>query len=272
MPSRPPLYVGYLRLPERHRRFVVGVAVVFVCLLAAAGGGVALSQRDPGDAVWDTGMERTWTGVVRMEPYPMLVGDDGSASLIVGMGKFAVRDRVAPFDGMACEVRGFALAREHRRMIELSMDDDAIRALPGAPVPAVETAPVGAGENVVVIGEIVDGKCYLGAMKPGDGKAHKACAVLCISGGLPPLVAADVPGAGRLYPLLLVDGAAVLPGRVLEVVGEPVRIEGRLLVRHGFPVLETSVGGISRVGRSVRQSPPAERDPGRDEGRAGTGG
>lgn len=250
MPSRPPIYVGYLPMPERHRRFVVGVAVVFVCLLAVAGGGIALSQRDPGEAVWDTGMEQTWSGVVRMEPYPMLVGEDGSARLIVGMGKFAVRERVAPFDGMECEVRGFALAREHRRVIELSIDDGAINALTGARVPVAETARPRAGEDVVVIGEIVDGKCYLGAMKPGDGKAHKACAVLCISGGLPPLVAADVPGSGRLYPLLRVDGSMALPAAVLDVVGEPVRIEGRLSMQNGFPVLDVVAGGISRLGRS----------------------
>lgn len=258
MPSRPPIYVGYLQMPARHRRFVVAAGAAFVVLLAAAGGVVAVSQRDPGDAVWDTGTERTWAGVVRMEPYPMLVDEEGAARLIVGMGKFAVRDRVAPFDGRACEVRGFALAREHRRVIELSMDGDAIREVPGARVPAAETAPPGAGEDVVVIGEIVDGKCYLGAMKPGDGKAHKACAVLCISGGLPPLVAADVPGAGRLYPLLRVDGSAALPESVLEVVGEPVRIQGRLSVQHGFPVLDVETGGISRVRRPAGSGSPAD--------------
>ncbi|MFG0259930.1 MAG: hypothetical protein ACF8LK_06210 [Phycisphaerales bacterium JB041] len=245
MPSRPPIYVGYLHLPERHRRFVVGAACVFVCALAAAGAAIALSQRDPGDAVWDTGMERMWTGVVRMEPYPMLVGDDGTVRLIVGMGKFAVWDRVAPFEGMTCEVRGFALAREHRRVIELAMDDGAINATFETRQPATESAQPRDGEDVVVFGEIVDGKCYLGAMKPGDGKAHKACAVLCISGGLPPLVAADVPGAGRLYPLLRVDGSTELPEAVLRVVGQPVRISGRLSLQNGFPVLDVTAGGIS---------------------------
>ena len=39
-------------------------------------------------------------------------------------------------------------------------------------------------------GEIVDSKCYFGAMRPGFGKTHRACAVRCISGGIPPVLAA----------------------------------------------------------------------------------
>ena len=259
MPGEPPIYVGYLHMPHRHRRFVVGIGAAFVGLLAVLGGMIAASQRDPGEAVWDTGEERTWSGVVRMEPYPMLVAKDGTARFIVGMGKFAVRDRVEPFDGRACEVRGFSLAREHRRMIELAMDENAIVAVSAGATPGEETKG-SAGQDVVVVGEIVDGKCYLGAMKPGDGKAHKACAVLCISGGLPPLVAAEVPGAGRLYPLLRVDGSVTLNETVLAKVGEPVRIEGRLSVVHGLPVLDVREDGITRVKRT---NPPQEAVGGR---------
>jgi hypothetical protein len=42
------------------------------------------------------------------------------------------------------------------------------------------------------VGEVVDAKCYLGAMKPGDGKSHKACATLCVTNGIPAMpVTAD---------------------------------------------------------------------------------
>ncbi len=255
MPDLPPIYVGYLDLPRRHRRFVVGAGVALVCSLAAAAGVIALSQRDPGDAVWEVGVERRWTGVVRMEPYPMLVEADGTARFIVGMGKFAVRERVAPFDGMLCEVRGTSLAREHRRIIELSMGDHAIvQTGTSSPLPQ-PTHRQFHPRDVTVVGEIVDGKCYLGSMKPGNGKTHKACAILCIEGGLPPLVAADVPGAGRLYPLLRVDGSTVLPQEVLGVVGEPVRITGRLSELHGLPILDVPASDIQRLGTAPQTRP-----------------
>jgi hypothetical protein len=35
-------------------------------------------------------------------------------------------------------------------------------------------------------GEIVDTKCYLGVMTPGEDKVHRGCAVRCISRGVPP--------------------------------------------------------------------------------------
>jgi len=31
-------------------------------------------------------------------------------------------------------------------------------------------------------GQIVDPKCYLGVMKPGEGKPHSDCAIRCIDG------------------------------------------------------------------------------------------
>lgn len=61
---------------------------------------------------------------------------------------------------------------------------------------------MGAGveRDVTLTGELLDGKCYLGAMKPGDGAAHRACAMLCIRGGLPALFIADSGDErGRVY-------------------------------------------------------------------------
>ena len=46
-------------------------------------------------------------------------------------------------------------------------------------------APQVLADNVTLKGEIIDPKCYLGAMKPGGGKTHKACAMRCIAGGIP---------------------------------------------------------------------------------------
>jgi nitrite reductase/ring-hydroxylating ferredoxin subunit len=52
-------------------------------------------------------------------------------------------------------------------------------------------------------GPLGDPKCFARAMKPGDGKTHKGCAVLCLRGGIPAVfVAAD-----RVY--LLVDEAGI---------------------------------------------------------------
>ena len=81
-------------------------------------------------------------------------------------------------------------------------------------------------------GEIVDGKCYLGVMNPGEGKVHRDCAARCIAGGAPPLLAvAGGPPRGRLVSLAGSRGESI-HAQVLDFVAEPVTIEGEL-IRHG---------------------------------------
>jgi hypothetical protein len=48
-------------------------------------------------------------------------------------------------------------------------------------------------------GEILDSKCWFGAMQPSDSKVHKACASLCVRGDVPPAFFARGPaGQGAL--------------------------------------------------------------------------
>jgi hypothetical protein len=73
-------------------------------------------------------------------------------------------------------------------------------------------------------GEIVDSKCYLGVMNPGNGKVHRDCAARCISGGIPPaFLVRDASG----------NSTTVLLGRwrheLLDHIAEPVSIRGRLV-------------------------------------------
>lgn len=243
MPSTPPpIYVGYLPLPPAARVAAFVVAPVLLIAVGIAGAVVSATHRTPGPAVWSF-EETSWSGRVQLEPFPMLVEPDGTAHLVVGVGKFGVAERLGPHAGQLRTLRGFPLSRQGRRMIELLPGDAAIAESVGITVPALNpTAPIA----VDVRAEIVDGKCYLGAMKPGDGPAHKACAILCIEGGLPPLVVADIPGAPTLFPLLRVGGSTRLAQHVLDLVGEPVRIRGQLRTIGGLPVLDVEPGDITR--------------------------
>jgi len=243
MTERPrPIYVGYLETPRRHRAFLKVVVPLVMLVLIAAPALIAASQRDPGDAVWDISAERSWTGAVVMDPYPTLVEPDGTGWLVVGMGKFGIHDRLSAADGRLCTLRGYALNRGDRRMIELIPGDDAVSLQEGADAPHDASGP--APRVITVVTEIVDGKCYLGAMKPGDGVAHRSCAILCIRGGLPPMLDARIPGAAGVIPLLLVDGSASLPPRVLAMVGERVEITGSFSVRSGIPTVSARSDGI----------------------------
>lgn len=77
-----------------------------------------------------------------------------------------------------------------------------------------------------IVGEICDGKCYAGAMRPGSGLAHKACANLCLSGDIPAVFVTAAPVEGASYLLIAaVDGGPV-PEDLRKFVGIPVEIEG----------------------------------------------
>jgi hypothetical protein len=87
------------------------------------------------------------------------------------------------------------------------------------------------GEQTFV-GEIVDSKCFLGVMNPGQLKPHRACAVRCISGGVPPvLLLRQADGSARYLLLMSREGRPVNQD-VLDLVAEPVRVTGEL-VRDG---------------------------------------
>jgi hypothetical protein len=90
-------------------------------------------------------------------------------------------------------------------------------------------------------GEIVDSKCHLGAMNPGAGPTHRLCAIRCLRGGLPPLLA--LPD-GRAV-LLTTAGGPAGP-LVLEHVGVPVRLHGRPGAVGAWETLDLRPGSIER--------------------------
>jgi len=93
---------------------------------------------------------------------------------------------------------------------------------------AVPPGAADSGKTVEIKGEIIDPKCYFGAMNPGEGKTHRSCAVRCISGGIMPCIKYE--GEGRLHFAVLVDSnGGAMNQTVLPYVGEPVCIRGRLI-------------------------------------------
>ena len=238
-----PFYVGYLPAPEQHRKAMRLLIALMVMWVGATAVILVLTQRTPGRSVWDNSNERSWTGVFVDDPYPMLVSDDPKdphPMLVVSMGKRGAHDRLREADGHRITVRGYQLNREGRHLIELSDGPDAIEILERANPAACPAVLKHEQEPVELVGEIIDGKCYLGAMKPGDGLGHRACALLCIRGGLPPMFVAESEVGEILYPLLIVDGSTHLEEPNLSKVACRVRVRGQIGHIDGMPVISTT--------------------------------
>jgi|CXWL01.1.fsa_nt_gi nitrite reductase/ring-hydroxylating ferredoxin subunit len=241
-------YVGYLPtapagIARFTRRAVVALlagALGLAAVLGAVQEGFAASE-------FAYGRPQVVAGVVLERPLPLLlIPGEGNAAmlpvLLVAPGKFGAADLVRGLDGRQVRLAGALAEREGGRLLEIvpGSVETLSSAVPGESVPT-------RGPLLTLDGEIVDGKCYLGVMNPGEGKVHRGCAVRCLAGGAPALLAVRLAGGGRFtIPLVGRPGAGLVPA-ILDRVAEPVRVTGELLRRGGAMVLETEPGAIARL-------------------------
>ena len=85
--------------------------------------------------------------------------------------------------GRPGQARGALIERNGEKMLqlvpgEIETLDASAETKPSAPVRI---------RTLQVLGELVDSKCHLGVMKPGDGPLHRDCAVRCLLGAVPPM-------------------------------------------------------------------------------------
>ena len=229
--SRDEFYVGYLPTPPGVLRWVRIVVPVILWVAVPVAAVIAMSMRSPGDAVWsfyEGEPPAEYTGVVHAVPYPMLRWTDDTgrivSALLVDEGKFGAREELASMDGRPVTVEAHVLRRDGRVMLELVAGSEI-----KAPSTSTDATPPSVERlgSATLRGEIMDAKCFLGAMKPGEGLTHRACAQLCVSGGIPPaLVTIDANG-NRSY-FLVTRGGAKANDLVLEHMGRPVEIRGTL--------------------------------------------
>lgn len=105
-------------------------------------------------------------------------------------------------------------------------------------------APQNLGEFTIQ-GEIVDSKCFLAVINPGEGKVHRDCAVRCISGGIPPGFVTDhFNGTSKILLLTDEDGNALNKKMFLDKVAQPAQIHGRVREHDGLVYLQTDANAI----------------------------
>jgi hypothetical protein len=227
-------FVGYLPVPGGTGRRMRRVALALVAVLAVAAA-VLVAATGPFDrSLFEFDKVRDYRGTIEAHPVPALVVLDRDAKSpfgevrrfpLVARGKHGAASIVEAFDGTAVTLKGKRIARGDREMIEVIEGSVARSAAPEAPAPASKVEDLG---SWTFSGEIVDGKCFLGVMNPGRLEVHRACAIRCISGGVPPLLYAR-DASGREAQILLVSATGAPVGRdLLDLVARPVVVTGRL--------------------------------------------
>jgi hypothetical protein len=134
-------------------------------------------------------------------------------------------------------------------MLELAEGEKGIQPLPTMPEAQRQRLRRLPPESIGVVtlaGEIIDSKCYLGAMKPGGRKTHKGCAALCLAGGVPAMfVTRDAEQRETFYLLTSPDGGRIESG-VIDFVGDPVEITGEMEQQGDLQVLKVTSEQIRR--------------------------
>ena len=235
-------FVGYLDTPPRTKRFALGLGVGLVLLAAGIASAAAYFQRSPGAAL-ERSQRTELTGLWLQQPYPHLRYRDEETgeirhALTARGHKAGLGDAYAELDGKMVTVGGQLYRRAGGGLLVVFR---APRETEGDPASlALEEERRG---DVQLEGEIVDSKCFYGQMRPGDGRAHRPCAQLCIRGGIPPVLVVH-EGDDEMHYVLTSNGGALPIDVVMEYLAEPVRIAGNVTMRGTLRML--SVARIDR--------------------------
>jgi nitrite reductase/ring-hydroxylating ferredoxin subunit/DMSO/TMAO reductase YedYZ heme-binding membrane subunit len=187
------------------------------------------------------GHQEQFTGVINSQPFPHMVYISGRDSYgnpnyavvpLVNAFKFGAADIIQKFlkqhpAGQA-QIKGTIINRYDDStktfLMELTSGEKAIQSVENSSIPTIKE--IASGE-VTIRGEIIDPKCYIGAMNPGQGKTHRSCAIRCISGGIMPMLVYRENGKEK-YAVILGLNRESINQKVLPFVAEPVQITGQL--------------------------------------------
>lgn len=196
---------------------------------------LAVSQHMIGSSVFEWGTVKKFSGVLKLNPYPHLLvprpGATGtqpgfSTYYLVAPFKFGLdREKLSAFDGKAVSFQGTLIYRGSQTMIEALADSFKLADQKLPMLSGTETIALG---RQTLTGEIVDSKCFLGVMNPGQLTPHRACAIRCISGGVPPVLLVRQKDGPAIYLLLVSADGKPVNQQVLDLVAEPVEITGEV--------------------------------------------
>lgn len=247
-------YIGYEPdMPSALAPRIRVAAVTLVVVALALAGVLAAAQSRFAAGRFDYGHEQSFEGQIVERPYPGLEVSARTGDVqwywLVGPGKHGAADLVKGLEGRFVRVSGTLVERDGDRMIEVVPASLMMTTSRSSLMTRLRAVGPAALE-----GEIVDSKCHLGVMKPGEGPTHRDCAVRCLFGRIPPMLVIRAGRRTSRVPLVAGDAAA-FSDALPSLVGRPVRVRGTLLERAGRQFLVTSVPGIEilRVPSDVPQ-------------------
>lgn len=226
-------FVGYGSVPRGVSRYALKVIAILLASVFLLSFALAWSVQERGGGGFGAGL--TLQGRVANLPYPVAQVfpspkyPSGHVFLILGAGKTGMGPVIEELKGKAVEIKGAHLKRGDLDMIVTNSKNNYKIIDENPKIAELKPEPLG---RFRIAGEICDGKCYAGGMRPGWGIAHKACANLCIAGDQPAVLATYRPVKGANFLLLADKNGNKPPNKMYDFVAIPAVLEGEL-VRYG---------------------------------------
>ena len=191
------------------------------------------------------------TGVYHENPYPMLrVQIDETTHkniVLLGFGKMGahpflekIRKESITLEGKILKIEGNLIYYNGKTLLQIT-DDEKVTMVNSSITEFPKRKTI---SQMSFQGEIIDPKCYFGVMKPGFGKIHRSCAVRCISGGIPPILATSDSNNVSQYFLLTDMSGEPINREILSYIGKPSEITGVVEQLEDWYLLKINMEGI----------------------------
>lgn len=240
-------YIGWMaNAPKSFASFakkyllILCISVIVLAIL------LAISQKKFSTGNFEFGQLTEVKGIYFDAPVPcikVINGKDiwGNLSYItiplIAYGKFGAdgiisdieKEKNVLLDRKEITVKGTLLYNDGKTLLQIDKNDTPVTKISSAVITG-DLLPVIKDLGIQTVrGEIVDSKCYFGVMKPGEGKPHRDCAIRCILGGIPPVLAVQNEKGEANYYLIVGAHGEKINEKVQGFVAEPVSIEAKLV-------------------------------------------
>ncbi len=252
-----PFYIGWKTIiPTSYVRFAVRFPIIIFAVMVSCVFVIIVNEQKIAPVKYIS--PYSISGKLITNPFPALIQYAGkdiygnpnfTVSPLVNAFKFGVDSIVKNFllnnnPDQRVTIIGAATQRDGHQIVELSEGLNSIK--PMNTIEAETSTLTLIKKNIALTGEIIDPKCYFGVMNPGEGKPHKACATLCLAGGIMPVFAYQI-NAVKHYAVLKSYQAPMLFPFIKEYIADPVSIKGDLYSFYNWQVFIIQPSSILRL-------------------------
>jgi len=251
-------YVPYIdgSLGPKTKTILKRFTIVAILVIAISALLFSFAQKPFKNSTFELTSVTKITGTFHENPYPMLrveVADNTFKNiLLLGFGKSSanpflnkLQNEIKDLNGKTLSIEGNLIYYNGKTLIQITDEEKVtLENIPKKTTPRKEEI-----STMTLQGEIIDPKCYFGVMKPGKGKIHRSCAVRCISGGIPPVLAtSDKNNLAEYYLLTNLQGKPIHKD-VLPFIGQPSKITGIVEKLDDWYILKIDFNNIQTLNK-----------------------